>query len=117
MIGWLFCSFLIKSRLWQDSGSQHEKCVFDADDLMHCISGLDKASLRPSAIFTFDIKSCQFLFVNFGSNVLLLVAGVGYLGINSIWPRGAPLQTYVYRIDFVRRNREIFCSHNKRNTF
>ena len=73
MIGWLFCS-LIKSRLWQDSGSQHEKCVFDADDLMHCISGLDKASLRPSAIFTFDIKSRQYLFVNFGSNMVLLAA-------------------------------------------
>ena len=72
--------------------------VFLTHELMHCISGLDKASLRPSAIFTFDIKSCQFLFVNFGSNVLLLVAGVGYLGINSIWPRGAPLQTYVWYI-------------------
>ena len=33
---------------------------------MQCISGLDKASLRPSAIFTFDIKSCRFLFVNYG---------------------------------------------------
>ena len=52
--------------------------VFLTHDLMHCISGLDKASLRPSAIFTFDIKSCQFLFVNFASKMQLLLAGLGY---------------------------------------
>ena len=55
----MFFESLIKS---ENGGSRRPSMrnVFLTHELMHCISGLDKESLRPSAIFTFDTKSCQF---------------------------------------------------------